>query len=212
MSLDPVFPPLIVYHNIEKMLQYRDYELHSKISDEDFISRFNTHGYAVITGVRDASAIRDESSIACVLVQEDSEYTNKSESFGKLILGQRNLLTHRKTNIEIVVIGGVITSHIYKKITNMNKEYAGTVIEFHTQDIFKCEVPAHKMQPVFEIVRADDEIWEQFEKRGIYPSYLPIMPLNDPIAVWFGMRVGNLIRITATSGLAGSAIRYRIVC
>lgn len=67
----------------------------------------------------------------------------------------------------------------------------------------------HRFVPKHEII-SNDEYMEVIKKFNIQNNGIPIIYMNDPIAQYLGMRIGQVCKITRTSDTCGKYITYRI--
>ena len=105
----------------------------------------------------------------------------------------------------------------YKKII-IAREYNNKIIDYmtkhHTQ-IFKessmlFDIISHRDQPNFELLSPVE--MERFKLEYNATDYTTKkLNRNDPIAKYFALKKGNIIRIIRPSPTAGEAIDYRIV-
>ncbi len=68
----------------------------------------------------------------------------------------------------------------------------------------------HHLVPKHEIL-SDDEVQKLFSQFGIDFEKLPQISQEDPMAAELGAKVGNIIRITRNSPVAGETLYYRRV-
>ena len=67
----------------------------------------------------------------------------------------------------------------------------------------------HRIVPKHEII-SNDEYMEVVKKFNIQNNGIPIIYMNDPIAQYLGMRIGQVCKITRNSETSGTYITYRI--
>ncbi len=68
----------------------------------------------------------------------------------------------------------------------------------------------HHLVPKHEIL-SDNEVQKLFSQFGIDFEKLPQISQEDPMAAELGAKVGNIIRITRNSPVAGETLYYRRV-
>ena len=71
-------------------------------------------------------------------------------------------------------------------------------------------VPDHVYIPKHEIM-TKKEAEEVLKKFNCKPSELPLIFVNDPAIIVLGVKPGDMIKISRTSGTAGESIYYRYV-
>jgi DNA-directed RNA polymerase subunit H len=68
----------------------------------------------------------------------------------------------------------------------------------------------HHLVPKHELL-SDEEVQKLFSQFGIDHDNLPQISQEDPMAQELGAKVGNIIRITRNSPVAGETLYYRRV-
>ncbi len=71
-------------------------------------------------------------------------------------------------------------------------------------------VPDHVYIPKHEIM-TKKEAEEVLKKFNCKPTELPLIFVNDPAIIVLGVKPGDMIKISRTSGTAGESIYYRYV-
>ena len=71
-------------------------------------------------------------------------------------------------------------------------------------------VPDHVYIPKHEIM-TKKEAEEVLKKFNCKPTELPLILVNDPAIIVLGVKPGDMIKISRTSGTAGESIYYRYV-
>jgi len=71
------------------------------------------------------------------------------------------------------------------------------------------EIPTHESVPEHSLMSLSD-IDKLVKKYKIAPMYFPKILVTDPVAVWYGIRAGNVVRVKRRSETAGYAYVYRI--
>jgi len=109
------------------------------------------------------------------------------------------------TNV-ILIVDDNPTSQITKELTT--QEYKNFEI-FLLKELL-INISKHMYQPKFEILNKE-ETENVFKENGFNASNCPILLSTDPIAKYYGMKSGQLIRIIRRSATTGESVYYRIV-
>ena len=211
------YVPGIVYENMRKFLQYRNIESDHKFETLDKFSQIIKHyGFVPIGG----KGIKKGNNIQIILMAPDSKYATKSPDFKKLLgplitknVGSKSAKTtneriERSLNI-IIISEKELTNHIVKAINEEYlSQYSMVHIEHYTYNLFKQVVPEHVMQPKFT-VSTKEEAAEFCKEYYTDIDKFPKITSRDPMAVWLGLKQGDVVRIERTSESAGIAIVYR---
>ena len=110
----------------------------------------------------------------------------------------------------IIVFTEQITSFTKTHITHYRVDN-NVKIETFSLPQLQFNVVEHEMVPPHKLLK-DDEKREVLKKYRVTPEQLPRILLSDPIAKYYGARVGQVFEITNASPLGFFYPSYRIVC
>jgi DNA-directed RNA polymerase I, II, and III subunit RPABC1 len=85
-------------------------------------------------------------------------------------------------------------------------------IEYYDINNLMINITKHDILPKFEIydtVEKKKEIIEMLD--NINPKIFPKMLINDPIAKYYNLKIGDILKIKRTSPLSGETISFRII-
>ena len=85
-------------------------------------------------------------------------------------------------------------------------------IEYYDINNLMINITKHEIMPKFEVYDTDDkkkEIIEMLDNTN--PKIFPKMLINDPIAKYYNLKIGDILKIKRTSPLSGETISFRIV-
>lgn len=211
MQIGTDYVPGIVYENIPKFLQYRNITSDYKFTSLDEFSRVIKHyGFVPISGKK----VKGGHFVYILLMAPDSKYATKSPDYkkllGPLITKAMNSKQASERGLEIIIISEKeLTNHIIKA----NEEYLATYgmlhIEHYIYKLFKLVVPEHVMQPKFTLATREEAAEFCKEYYTDIDKFPKISSKSDAMAVWMGLRPGDVVKIERTSESAGVAIVYR---
>lgn len=107
----------------------------------------------------------------------------------------------------IVVIRQAITPSASKVMTTMAPKY---ILEQFTESELVVNITDHVLVPK-HVLLSQDEKDELLRKYRLKDSQLPRMMTSDPIARYYGLRRGQVMKIIRASETAGRYVTYRIV-
>lgn len=105
----------------------------------------------------------------------------------------------------VLIVSEPITQNNMKSIIAMHKP-----VEVHLINRLQFNITKHTLVPKHEVIR-DKNVIDELTQRYKLKSKMqfPIILKTDPIAKYYGMRTGDLVRITRTSETAGEYVIYR---
>lgn len=118
---------------------------------------------------------------------------------------KKNFEDEEKYSNYILVVQENITQNNMKAINALNLP-----IEIHLLNRLQFNITKHHLVPKHELIRDKRVIDDVIEKYKLKNKYqLPIILKTDPIAKYYGMKNGDLVKITRSSETAGEYIMYR---
>lgn len=207
------FTPWEVYSNLLKMFEYRGIESTSEQMDSDTLAQRLSHYYfVIITGTRPPTSPR-EHHITVVLLAPNSNLASKSGDF-KRLLSKIKIVENDTNNIIFVAkptdnTSGPLTKHIEKKLVTYRAEHPNVYVETRPYSIFVIEVPRHVLVPV-HIIPSVEEVDKFCAMYYTSRENFPKISVNDAMAVWIGLRPGDVVKIYRLSETAGQSVVYRL--
>jgi DNA-directed RNA polymerase I, II, and III subunit RPABC1 len=212
MHVGTDYVPGIIYENMPKFLQYRNIISDYKFTSlDEFSSRIKHFGIVHISGKK----VKGGHFVYIILMAPDSKYATKSPDFkkllGPLITTAMNSKQASGRGLEIIIISEKeLTNHIIKAINDdYLAKYGMLHIEHYIYKLFKLVVPEHVMQPKFTLTTRDEAAEFCKEYYTDIDKFPKISSKSDAMAVWMGLRPGDVVKIERTSESAGVAIVYR---
>eukprot|EP01138_Halocafeteria_seosinensis_P012180 gb/GECG01012448.1/.p1 GENE.gb/GECG01012448.1/~~gb/GECG01012448.1/.p1 ORF type:complete len:211 (+),score=24.26 gb/GECG01012448.1/:1-633(+) len=107
----------------------------------------------------------------------------------------------------ILVSRGKCTNHAKQALQDVLPHY---VVEYFRDDELIVDITDHELVPQ-HVVLNDEEKKQLLERYRVRETQLPRIQLNDPIARFYGMQRGQVVKIIRPSETAGRYVTYRIV-
>ena len=108
-------------------------------------------------------------------------------------------------SLYILVVQENITQNNMKSILALNLP-----LEIHLLNRLQFNITKHALVPKHEVIRGKENIDTVLAMYKVKNKYqLPIILKTDPIARYYGMKNGDLVKITRKSETAGEYIMYR---
>lgn len=131
----------------------------------------------------------------------------------KTLRDYRTEMVERGISSAIVVIKEGLTSFAKNTVDSFSQEAENPVtIEIFAESQFYIDIVSHELQPHFEVVSPDEasQIIAKYKVTGNKAITLPKILGTDPVARYYGLRKGDLLRITRLSETAGEYVSYRV--
>ncbi|TFY60032.1 hypothetical protein EVG20_g7574 [Dentipellis fragilis] len=116
------------------------------------------------------------------------------------------ILEEKNINRGIIIFPGVMTSSARKVILAMQARFK--LEEFAEADLL-VNITHHKLVPRHEVLTQEQKRL-LLEKYRLKETQLPRIQIADPIARYYGLRRGQVVKITRPSETAGRYASYRI--
>ena len=208
-----------VYENIKELLRDRGYTtvLSGKTVStfEEFQNEFAVDGEIINKQVMNfiSQKERDLSDVFCVGDNSDlfnkklmMIYFSNDTSIGiKSITAVYDKMKCAHISNCILVYGCSLTPSAKKYLEKTQK----LTIEAFAEDDLLTNITKHVMMPQ-HVLLSQIEKESFFKSSNLADSQLPRITVNDPIARYYGMKRGDVVRIIRKSETAGLAVNYRI--
>ena len=194
------------------MLGYRGIATNYQfLSTDKFAQYLGQFGYIKIDGTRSFPDDRRKTIPAyIIMIAPGSNYALSATSFRKLCPGTIPVNVLEKP-VEIMFISEEeLTSNIKKEIAKVREKYPYVFIESYNYWPFYIELPKHAIVPPHSIA-SEKEVKEFCEIHHTKKENFPKIKASDPVAVWYGPRPGEVMKIQRLSESAGHATPYRLV-
>jgi DNA-directed RNA polymerase subunit H (RpoH/RPB5) len=195
------------------------------LKDQEFVNKIQTSGYVTIVAKDLNNKIRrfrkivsqenQKKPVVTVFVVFDIGATPQSTAdmvkVLKQIIGDR-----QKNNYEIVLIydpDTPIKTAIIKKLEEMKNEKTTTGylnIDYYKYTIFLTNIFNHSIMSKHEIVSMEDEKQILIDMH-CHKDQLPKMLRGDPVCVYLGADILDIIKVTSLSEACGEKIEYKVV-
>ncbi|KAL5485906.1 RPB5 [Sanghuangporus weigelae] len=116
------------------------------------------------------------------------------------------ILEEKTINKAIIIFPGNMTPSARKVIVAMSHQYR--LEEFSESDLL-VNITRHILVPSHEVL-TQEEKKILLEKYRLKETQLPRIQLADPVARYYGLRRGQVVKITRPSETAGRYVSYRI--
>jgi DNA-directed RNA polymerase subunit H (RpoH/RPB5) len=137
--------------------------------------------------------------LAYIITHKNSKFTTTSSETKRLLAR-----VDKKVNVIHIIAKHPFTSYSKRLISRQSK-----VVVFIPHKRFTTILPNSPDQPKAEIV---DETGRQRLLKTFKKPFIayPKIKENDAVAVWIGAKVGDMVKFTYASQIAGKSIKYRL--
>lgn len=191
-----------VYRTIANMLTQRGYlipKAHKEITPSQFKARFGEHP--------------DRESLTMLVGKEDDDndqlfvFFPSDEKVGvKPIKTYTDRMRNENVLSAIMVLRVDISAFAKQMLQEMAESYR---IEHFKETELLVDVTQHQLVPE-HVVLTPSEKAELLRRYRLKDTQLPRIQTNDPVARYYGMRRGQVVKIIRPSETAGRYVTYRI--
>jgi DNA-directed RNA polymerase I, II, and III subunit RPABC1 len=107
----------------------------------------------------------------------------------------------------IMVINGKFSPSAKQGLAEMAHDY---VVEDFKEEQLLVDITEHDLVPLHTVL-SEEEKEELLSRYKLKEAQLPRILSSDPVAKFYGMRHGQVVKITRDSETAGRYISYRVV-
>lgn len=109
-------------------------------------------------------------------------------------------------DIEFLIINDKVSTNNQKLLHGLNKN----IEIFHIKEL-QLNITKHALQPHFEVINSQSQIDDLMKTYNLKSkSQLPLILRTDPISKYFGLKSGDITKITRISETSGTYIYYRL--
>lgn len=175
----------IVRGNVIDMLRDRGYEMDDNPNKEEFSVMYRNNEYDILNDKVLVYFIKDSKNVS----KKDLEtIVSKGVNYDKIIIISKEKCT----------------PSVEKEL--MSQQYSH--VELFIYQNLLMNISKHIYQPKFRVL-SNEEVEEFLKSNKLKKTELPIIKKSDPIARYYGLRGGQVIKIIRQSPSAGEGIFYR---
>ena len=189
-----------VRRTILEMCKDRGYQVPEVVASKEemqkYLTEYQTVGHFMMF------LDQNDKKVAVIVIKSDSQISERS------IEGVANRVIEADIYRAVLVSNRSLTSSAEKLLKKLENE-SKLIIEFFTTSDLMINITHHEMVPR-HIVCTREEKELVLKKYKAKESQLPKILVSDPVARYYGIRKGELMKIIRTSETAGLHVVYRI--
>mmetsp|Transcript_24020 Transcript_24020/g.60104 ORF Transcript_24020/g.60104 Transcript_24020/m.60104 type:complete len:207 (+) Transcript_24020:49-669(+) len=205
--MDTITRSYRVYKTIVQMLVDRKYLVtkeETELSRQDFM-----HNLEISEG--ESEIPRDRMTLIKRKIDDPSDqifvFFPSSERVGiDGISGYIKSMEQKQVKRAIIVLVGGLTSMAKQALTSV----PDCLLEHFTEEELLVNITEHQLVPRHELLTPEGK-QELLSKYKLKEAQLPRIQLNDPVARYYGLQRGEVVKITRPSETAGKYVTYRLV-
>eukprot|EP00127_Corallochytrium_limacisporum_P003053 Clim_evm9s145 gene=Clim_evmTU9s145 len=120
----------------------------------------------------------------------------------------RTRMEERQCRRALVIVREGLTSQAAQELKKGSED--GYIIESFKEDELRVNITEHELVPK-HIILSDEEKKALFERYKVSEAQLPRILSIDPVARYYGLKRGQIVKIIRTSVTAGRYVTYRLV-
>ncbi|GAA5885620.1 hypothetical protein JCM16303_001486 [Sporobolomyces ruberrimus] len=187
-------------HELVKDRQYQISEDEIKMNLEDFKQQYASGTNALDKSRINFAASKEEAEQIYVFYAEEASVGIKT--MRKFI----EILETQKINKGILIYKTSMTPSANKVITAMSNQFS---IEAFQESELLVNITHHILVPKHEVMTTEEKKQLLLRYR-LKDTQLPRIQLQDPVARYYGLKRGQVVKITRSSETAGRYVSYRL--
>jgi len=194
----------IIWKTVHEMLEDRGYQSNAKLSYEKFLDKYFDDNVDSLPNYNKMTFVTSSKKDP---LNEIIIYFLEEDTIGiKTTIKIYNDMCKKKIMNGILIFKNSITFSAKKYILNQKD----IRIELFLQDNFIINVTKHVSSPQFQILspQEKDKLLKLYH---IEDSKLPRILKTDPVAKYYGLKKGDVLRILRKSKTSGIYVTYRIL-
>ncbi|GAA6015002.1 hypothetical protein JCM10207_008699 [Rhodosporidiobolus poonsookiae] len=172
-----------------------------KMSLDDFKQMYAAGGTAIDKAKINFSAVQKEGE-GSIFVFYSEETSVGIKTMRKFI----DILESQKIQRGILIYKTSMTPSANKVITAMAQQF--TIEAFQEAELL-VNITHHELVPLHEVMTAEQKK-TLLQKYRLKDTQLPRIQLHDPVARYYGLKRGQVVKITRPSETAGRYVSYRL--
>ncbi|GAA6007239.1 DNA-directed RNA polymerase core subunit RPB5 [Rhodotorula paludigena] len=189
-------------HQLVRDRGYAIAEEEIKMSLEDFRQQYAAGGTAIDKAKINFSAQHSEVERDSIFVFYAEEASVGIKTMRKFI----DILESQKFPRGILIYKTSMTPSANKVITAMSSQFQ---IEAFQESELLVNITEHILVPQHEVLKPEQKK-ELLQRYRLKDTQLPRIQLHDPVARYYGLKRGQVVKITRESETAGRYVSYRL--
>lgn len=184
-----------------EMLRDRGYIVRQRdldMSREEFVHEFGEHPRRDELEVLASHTENEDDSIIAFFPEEKPGV--------KTLNTYVQRMRDNEANRAILVLSQPLTAQARNSLSEVNQKYP--MEQFLEQDLL-VNITKHELVPQHNVLD-ENEKKELLRRYKVKETQLPRIQTNDPVARYYGLRRGNVVRIIRPSETAGKYVTYRV--
>jgi len=205
MSLERVSKLFQVKHTIAELLKDRGYNVPTSELDlalEEFIDKFGENpDREILLGLYRK---KDSTEQIFVFFPKDD-----SKPVGVKTIEEyyKRMRAEAVTRSLVILPSNGITPFAKQCVTKMPK---GLITELFSEEEMLVNITHHNLVPKHQLLTEDEKV-AVLQKYKLKETQLPRIQVTDPVARYFGLQKGQVVKIIRPSETAGRYVTYRLV-
>ncbi len=212
-----------VYSNLIDMLKARNYIIDAEDIKGENLSEFKDNFEDIndpdISILQFIAEKKDETKKNEDEIKDNDEETEKIAIFWtdvekigvKQIKSYMDFMDENEVNHSIIIMKHSITTFALRTLEDFNANFPDKFIEYFEYSELLINITKHVLVPFHTVLNLSEktELIKKYQLKK--EAQLPKLHRTDPIARYYGLRKGDVVKVTRPSATSTTYITYRIV-